>query len=95
MIRKYMVCGKKQIYLQSKNTDGYLEIGKVIELLLPINDYWGLEKEIQKINYLTASDAPNVDIGGQYKRILRISSSFAVIEADRLWLYEHRSKKAS
>ena len=90
MIRKYLVCGKKQIYLQSKNTDAYADIGKVIELLLPINDFWALEKEIDQINYLTASDAPTVDIGGQYKRILKLSASFAVIEAERTWLYEHK-----
>ncbi|MBC7659604.1 MAG: hypothetical protein H7249_07835 [Chitinophagaceae bacterium] len=90
MIRKFMICGKKQIYIQSKNSDGYTDIGKVIELLLPINDFWELEKEVKKINYLTASDAPSVDVGGQYKKILGISSGFAVVEADRLWLYAHR-----
>lgn len=90
MIRKYLVCGKKQIYLQSKNTEAYDDIGKVVELLLPINDFWNLEKEIGKINYLTASDAPNVDVGGQYKKILKLSASFAVMEADRQWLYEHK-----
>lgn len=90
MIRKFLVCGKKQIYLQSKNTDAYADIGKVIELLIPINDFWVLEKEIGKINYLTASDAPSVDVGGQYKKILKLSAGFAVVEAERLWLYEHK-----
>ncbi len=90
MIRKYLICGKKQIYVQSKNSDAYNDIGKVVELLMPITDYWTLEQAIHKINYLTASDAPAVDIGGQYKEILSLSSSFAVVEADRMWLYEHK-----
>ena len=90
MIRKYLICGKKQIYLQSKNSDAYPEIGKVVELLMPVTDFWNLERAIQKINYLTASDAPSVDVGGQYKKILGLSSGFAVVEADRQWLYVHK-----
>ncbi len=90
MIRKYLVCGKRQVFLQSKNSDAYADIGKVIELLMPVTEFWELEKEIGKINYLTASDAPSVDVGGQYKRILGLGAKFAVMEADRVWLYEHK-----
>lgn len=90
MIRKYLVCGKRQVYLQSKNHESHATVGKVIELLLPINDFWVLEKEVQKINYLTASDAPSVDVSGQYKKILGASYSFAIIEEDRKWIHEHK-----
>lgn len=86
MIRKYLICGKRQVFLQSKNSEVHAEIGKVIELLLPIQDFWKLENEVEKINYLTASDAPNVDVGGQFKRIMAASHSFAVLEADRSWI---------
>jgi len=90
MIRKYLICGKKQVFIQSKNSEAHAAIGKTIELLMPVVDFWELEKNIQKINYLTASDAPSVDVGGQYKKILRLSAGFAVAEADRKWLHEHK-----
>ncbi len=90
MIRKFLVCGKRQVFIQNKNNEAHAEIGKVIELLMPINDYWVLENEVKKINYLTASDAPSVDVSSQYKRILKVSHNFAVAEADRHWMYEHK-----
>lgn len=90
MIRKYLVCGKRNVFLQSKNSESHNEIGKVVELLLPITEFWALENEIRKMNYLTASDAPSVDVSGQYKRILKASYSFVVIEADRQWIYERK-----
>ncbi len=90
MIRKFLVCGKKQIFIQSKTTDAYAAIGKIVELLMPVNDFWEIEKQINKINYLNASDAPNVDVGGQYRKILSLSCHFAVLEADRRWLNEHK-----
>ncbi|MES2743852.1 MAG: hypothetical protein V4655_00435 [Bdellovibrionota bacterium] len=90
MIRKYLVCGKRQVFLQSKNSEAHADIGKVVELLLPINDFWKLENEIRKINYLTASDAPGVDVSGQLKKIFKASYNFAVIEADRQWIHERK-----
>jgi hypothetical protein len=90
MIRKYLICGKRQVFLQSKNSESHAEVGKVIELLLPIDNFWALEDEVKKINYLTASDAPSVDVNGQLKRIFKASYSFAVLEADRQWIHERK-----
>lgn len=90
MIRKYLICGKRQVYIQSRNSESHAHIGKVVELVMPITDYWVLEDEVKKINYLTASDAPGVDIANQFKRILKVSHSFAVLEADRHWIYERK-----
>lgn len=90
MIRKYLICGKRQVYIQSKNNEAHAELGKVMELVMPITDYWVLENEVKMINYLTASDAPAVDVATQFKRILRASHNFAVLEADRHWIYERK-----
>lgn len=87
MIRKYLICGKKNIYLQSKVIDSYAEIGRVVELLLPVQDYWTLTDEIAEVNYLLASGEGTVEIARTYKKVLHISSKFAVKEQDRLWLY--------
>lgn len=87
MIRKYLVCGKKNLYLQSKVSESYGEIGRVIELLLPVHDFWALEDGIREVNYLLASSEAPVEVARNYKKILAISSKFAVKEQDRLWLY--------
>jgi|GEM_PF-3470495 hypothetical protein len=87
MIRKFLVCGKKQVYLQSKNIDSYHEIGKVIELLIPIKDFWVIEKYIKEVNYLIASGEAQAEISSSYRKVLLASAKFAVKEIDRTWLY--------
>lgn len=87
MIRKFLICGKKNLYLQSKIIESYAELGRVIELLMPIQDYWALNDEISEVNYLVAAGEGNVEVARSYKKVLSISSKFAVKEQDRLWLY--------
>lgn len=87
MIRKFLICGKKNLYLQSKIIESYADVGRVVELLMPIQDYWALNDEIHEVNYLLASDEGTVEIARSYKKVLGMSSKFAVKEQDRLWLY--------
>ncbi len=91
MIRKYLICGKKQVYLQSKNVESYQEIGKVIELLLPIDDYWVLESQIKDVNYLIASGEAQTEVTSSYRKVLLTSARFAVKEIDRVWLYGRKT----
>lgn len=86
MIRKYLICGKKQVYLQSKNIDAYDNIGRVIELIMPIRDFWDLEKLIRDVNYLMAAGEAPAEITNSYRKVLRRSAFFAVKEMDRTWL---------
>jgi hypothetical protein len=92
MIRKYLICGKKQIYLQSKNIESYNEIGKVIELVLPVRDFWDLEKLIRDVNYLLAAAEAPAEIYTSYRKVLRRSARFAVKELDRFWLYGQKKE---
>lgn len=86
MIRKFLVCGKRQIYLQSKNLDSYIEIGRVVELLMPVRDFWDLEKLVKDVNYfLSVGEAP-AEVATSYKRVMRRSALYAVLETDRGWL---------
>ena len=91
MIRKYLVCGKKQIYLQSKNLDSYSEIGKVIELLLPVRDFWELEKLVKDVNYFMSAGEAQAEVASSYRRVLKRSAPFAVQELDRTWLHGQKS----
>lgn len=92
MIRKYLICGKKQIYLQSKNIDSYNEIGKVIELIMPVRDFWDLEKLIKDVNYLLAAGEAPAEVATSYRKVLRRSARFAVRELDRTWLYGQKNQ---
>lgn len=92
MIRKYLVCGKRQIYLQSKNMDAYAEIGRVVELLMPVRDFWDLEKLVKDVNYYFAVGEAPAEVASSYKRVMRNSARFAVHEVDRGWLNGQKPK---
>lgn len=89
MIRKYVICAKDHVYIQGKTTETISEIGRVVELILPIRELWNLEKEVKEIRYLSSNRESNVDFASTYKRLLRLIAPYAVREEDRLWLYEH------
>ena len=89
MIRKFLICGKQQLYIQQQVLDGYNEIGKVIELAMPIRDFWRLEEEIKEVNYLLSAGESNSEITSSYKKALRICAKYALREDDRQWLFTH------
>lgn len=87
MIRKFFICGK-QLYLQSKNLESYNDLGTVIELLLPIDEYWELEKEVKEVNYLVAAGENTAEVTSAYREALQRAARHAVKEKERVWLYE-------
>ncbi len=92
MIRKYLICSKKNVYLQSKNSDSYEAIGKVVELVLPIRDFWEIEKLVKEVNYHLSASEAQAEISNSYKKVMLRSAPFAVSEDDRKWLYGLRGK---
>ncbi len=76
------------MYLQSKNIDGYNEIGKVIEVVYPIRTYWQVQQLVSELNYLVSSGEASSEIAAAYKKILKDSARYAVNEEDRAWLYD-------
>lgn len=90
MIKKYFVIGK-QLYLQGKNLESYAELGKVVELEMPIEAYWEMDKFVAQANYLKASGESTPELLDFYKKIFKFSSNYAIYERDRSWLNE-RSK---
>ncbi|MDQ3230989.1 MAG: hypothetical protein M3Q07_04140 [Pseudobdellovibrionaceae bacterium] len=92
MIRKFLICGKKQIYMQSKNIETYNEIGKVIELVMPVRDFWDLESLIKDVNYLLAAGEAQAEVATSYRKVLRRSARYAVREMDRTWLYGNKKE---
>ena len=90
MIKKLFVVGK-QLYLQGKNLESYAELGKVIELEMPIESFWKMEKLINEANYLMSSGESTPEILDFYKKIFKFGSKYAIFEKERSWLNE-RSK---
>ena len=93
MIRKYLICGKQQLHLQQQKLDGLNEVGKVIELTLPIRLFWKLEDEIKEVNYLLSAGESNSEVSSSYRKALRSCAQYATREEDRLWLYMHANEK--
>ncbi|SMF46481.1 hypothetical protein [Pseudobacteriovorax antillogorgiicola] len=93
MIRKFLVCGKQQLYLQQQIIEGFSEIGKVIELQLPIRNFWDIEEDIKEVNYLLSAGESSSEIVTAYRKVLRSCAQYATKEDDRLWLYLHGSEK--
>lgn len=93
MIRKFLVCGKQQLYLQQQVIEGFSEIGRVVELLLPIRDFWAVEEDIKEVNYLVSAGESNTEIVSAYKKALRSCAQFATREEDRVWLYANSKEK--
>ncbi len=89
MIRKYLVCGK-QVFLSSKKLEdtGQKVPVPVLELLLPINLFWDVEKLVQRLDYLIAANEDPVLITEQTRRIFQRVMKYAVTEKDRTFLQE-------
>lgn len=87
MIRKYLVCGK-QVFLSSKKIEDTGQKIPVLELLLPINLYWDVEKLLQRLDYLIASNEDPVLVNEHTKLIYKTVVKYVVHEKDRVFLQE-------
>lgn len=87
MIRKYLVCGK-QVFLASKKLEDTTEKTPVLELLLPINTFWEVEKLLQRLDYLIASNEDPVLVNEAIRKIYEKVVRCVVSEKDRIFLQE-------
>ncbi len=93
MIRKFLICGKQQLYLQNQVIEGFNEIGKVVELLLPIRNYWELESKIKEVNYMLSSGESNSEVVSSYRAAIKLGAPFALREEDRTWMIAYGKDK--
>ncbi len=92
MIRKFFIVGK-QLYLQSKNMENYEELGHVIELSMPIEVFWEMERLLKDANYIRSSGGSQAEVFENYKQIFGCCAPYAILEKERKWLYE-RSRES-
>jgi len=86
MITKFLIVGK-QVLLQSKAPTTHEDIGNVIELLMPLDEYWQLEETLKMATFLQASGETNNEVMATLRKALKICSKYAVTEKDREWLH--------
>lgn len=87
MIKKLLVCGK-QVYFATKPPDPHFEQGRVIQLEMPVEDFWQASDFIRHAEYLQAANEPISETLAQYRKVFRICARHAVSESDRTWLQE-------
>lgn len=94
MIKKFLIIAK-HIYLQSKVFELHDEQNLTIELLLPIEKFWELEKVVKQTDfYVAAGDSP-VELRETQRRLFRLAAPYAVQEKQRTWLYEKAAEQGS
>jgi hypothetical protein len=85
MIRKFIIVGR-QLYLQNEHPEALDDNNKPVELLLPVDELWKLNKMLKETDYLLASNEPRGDIKIARNKILDFVQPYAVAEKDRMWL---------
>lgn len=92
MIKKYLVVGR-QIFISSKKQEGKDEKIRELEILMPIETFWKIEKMLKEADYLIATGNEKVSVQETYKKIITAVAPYAVSEKDRVWLYDKAKSK--
>lgn len=62
--------------------------GVTVELLLPIDIWWDVDRLLKEMDYLTSANEDAVLIREVYQKILKMAAKYAVNEKDRTLLLE-------
>lgn len=85
MIHKYLVIHKR-IFLSSTKLEDTLPRVEYVELFLPVQIYWDINKMLKEVDYLLAGEEPQVDVQSIYKKVYRMAAPYAKGDVDRNWL---------
>jgi hypothetical protein len=58
----------------------------IVELQMPINSYWDIEKHLKKIDFMLATGDSKVEVFDSLMIFFRKVEPFAVTERDRVYL---------
>ena len=86
MITKFLIVGK-QVLLQSKAPTTHEDVGTIIELLMPLDQYWKLEDTLKMSTFMQASGETASDVMATMRTAFGICARYAVNEKDREWLH--------
>lgn len=89
MIRKYLIFGK-QVYLSSirREVPSEEEVPGGIEVRIPLDILWKAQEILKQAEYLQSIGEEQSRILDTYKTLLTLMAPYAVLEKDRMWIYE-------
>jgi hypothetical protein len=90
LIRKYLICSR-HLFLSSAKHDEPGNKVPIVELLLPIKDFWELEELMKSMDYLIASNEDPILVNETVQKIFKKVAPYAVNEKDRIFLYAKAS----
>jgi hypothetical protein len=94
LIRKYLVRSNKQVYLSASKSDVRMtEETEVVELLLPVESLWEVEKLMDSTLYMLSTRESQSDLVRTYKEIFRLCSKYTVHERDRVSLLSRANEQ--
>ena len=88
LIGKFLVVGKQLFYTTSKTAYDHDDSVRVVELSLPIETYWESCDILKELEYMIVSSEETIDIKEKYKKFFKRIAPYAIVEKDRIWLYE-------
>ncbi len=90
MINKVLIIGSRLV-LASVRPEEERIFRRAIDLSMPIEAYWELQKLMDEADYLVANEDSQADLKAIYSKIYILCASHALKEADRDWLYKKGS----
>ncbi len=76
------------MYFATQRPEAREEGVQVVELEMPIDDYWKALDIINEITFLQASGEPPSELSTRLKQVFKLSAPHAVFEKHRTWLIE-------
>jgi len=95
LILKFLVVGRQIYFSASKIGLDQDESLKLIDLEMPIDEFWKSEKILKEADYLIASSESGADVRELYRRFFKLMAPWAVEEKDKTWLYDRAKSRPS
>jgi len=86
LIRKYLVCSRHLVLSSSRHDEPGSKV-PIVELLLPIKEFWEVEELMKFIDYLVASNEDPILVNETMQKIFKKVAPYAVNEKDRTFLH--------
>ncbi|MEZ4741645.1 MAG: hypothetical protein R3B45_04235 [Bdellovibrionota bacterium] len=68
---------------------------KVIEIEIPIRDYWQSQDLLKHADFLVANSENIAEVREVYRRFFKLVAPYAISEKDKIWLYERAKSKSA
>ena len=91
MIRKFLVVSNRVSFAATKYDEEQANT-VLVDLIMPLDAYWEINRLLHKADYLMASQEQTTDIQEIYRQVFKEAAPYAVSENDRNWLFKRAGK---